>query len=666
LVRSAEHVLGLVVFGYGRGVRGALIDTSTGTFLRPGAQTTLSDNSTSALADAARKVTDELGWEGRIGCCLPGLLTDRGAVQWLGDDSPSPSQLEQRLEQATGCRVTVSSVAAGNGQGEMRYGFGQEYGVDGLTLICTVGRNFGVALFEDGKLVPNLDVTSITDAYAPEAGGPPDPNEEDFSVWRRYAEMVDRVLLQLESVLKPDRVVLGGPIADGFERLHSLLNVSTRIEGGVHKARLGAAGAVKGAAYGAEEEFKTRDALERLKQGIGQETQISPQRMTREQLEQVFNRFDASRDGNLSEDELEQMLQVLGVANVSRDTVHEMLTRLDTHNEGMISWQEFTDWWQANIVPGPVRLVVSSEEFDEIVDETPSSQLICLEVGMTFCRPCKAFEPKLKRIAGKYDSVQFLRLNGNENGSCTTLARDRLGVRSTPSFYFFRGQNHKPVHFHSGANEDRLVEALDDFLQHPEKVEEIDVSSSKKEKQKQKQNATSQQQQEQVQRKTAAAQAPAGGGAWSDAILGTRSSARAGTSQQQKQQYPQETAEPVASNGTHAAEEPSESGIESESGEDQAKHVRTLLKQVRFVSLDAGCIREPLEGELVTWPVCHACRWKKSGSERNDCVQKRRKRTERLRRLKLSLKRSARPHSAISRLADWQLISFPIRFLGEQ
>lgn len=574
----AEHVLGLVVFGFGRGVRGALIDTSTGSFLRPGAQTTLNENSVPALTEAARKVADELGWEGRIGCCLPGLLTDQGAVQWLGPDSPTPQKLEQRLEQATGCRVAVSSVAVGNGQGEMRYGFGKEHGVDGLTLVCTVGRNFGIALFEDGSLVPNLEMTSITDAYVPEGGSPPDPSEEDFSVWRRYAEMVDRVLLQLESVLQPDRIVLGGPIADSFDRLYPLLNVTSRVKQGVHKARLGAAGAVKGAAFGAEEEFKTRDALERLKQGIGQDTQISPQRMTMEQLGQIFDRFETSGDGYLDEDELEQMLQVLGVANVSRDTVHDILNRLDTHNEGKISWKEFTDWWHANIVAGPVHLVISAEEFDEIIDEAPPSQLICLEVGMTFCRPCKAFEPKLKRIASEYESVQFLRVNGNENGSCTTLARDRLGVRSTPSFYFFRGQNHKPIHFHSGANEERLTEALDDFLAHPTKVEEVDTNAGKeKQQKKEKRTATSEEQQQQQRQKAAAAATASGQAAgtrdWSDAFLSRSGN---GKSSQSKDE-----GKPAASNGTHSLASESAEGTQSEDDEeDQASKVRSVLQRI--------------------------------------------------------------------------------------
>ena len=81
---------------------------------------------------------------------------------------------------------------------------------------------------------------------------------------------------------------------------------------------------------------------------------------------------------------------------------------------------------------------------------------------MTFCRPCKAFEKAYKTVATEYPAVKFLRLNGNENRSCTALARDVLGLRSTPAFYFFRPRDGaKPIASHTGANEARLREALE-------------------------------------------------------------------------------------------------------------------------------------------------------------------------------------------------------------
>ena len=39
---------------------------------------------------------------------------------------------------------------------------------------------------------------------------------------------------------------------------------------------------------------------------------------------------------------------------------------------------------------------------------------------------------------------------GNENKDMTTLCRDELKVKSTPTFYFFRGD--QQVHMHTGAN----------------------------------------------------------------------------------------------------------------------------------------------------------------------------------------------------------------------
>jgi hypothetical protein len=69
-----------------------------------------------------------------------------------------------------------------------------------------------------------------------------------------------------------------------------------------------------------------------------------------------------------------------------------------------------------------------------------------------------------------------LRVNGNENRSCTALARDTLGVRSTPAFYFFRAGPpaagapqgvRPPVDSHTGANEQRLRDAVTRLLSPP-------------------------------------------------------------------------------------------------------------------------------------------------------------------------------------------------------
>ena len=71
-------------------------------------------------------------------------------------------------------------------------------------------------------------------------------------------------------------------------------------------------------------------------------------------------------------------------------------------------------------------------------------------VGVTYCKPCKAFAKKYQDFAERFNGARFIKVFGNENKDMTVLCRDELKVKSTPTFYFFR--NKEQVHMHTGAN----------------------------------------------------------------------------------------------------------------------------------------------------------------------------------------------------------------------
>jgi thioredoxin 1 len=356
--------------------------------------------------------------------------------------------------------------------------------------------------------VRGVDVRSILSSWNAAGAAPPPPPDDGGSpaAWAAWAERVDRILLQLDSVLHPSRCILGGSAVReaGAERLIKLLTVGERIPGGVTAARLGLLGGVKGAAWGAAREFRTRDALSQVRKAIGNRAKTSPQALSPAQLRAVFDQFalaaadaDGAPAGVLSRAALADMLRALAVDVASEADLRRVFTALDADGTGGITWGEWSEWWSANVASEAVQLLLSSAEFEAVLADAPAGQLVCLEVGMvrahtsthshfcfiidaylhthpfiplarlsatqTFCRPCKAFEKTYKAVAAEYPAVKFLRLNGNENRSCTALARDTLGLRSTPAFYFFRpsAAGKEPIASHTGANEPRLREALE-------------------------------------------------------------------------------------------------------------------------------------------------------------------------------------------------------------
>ncbi|KAI3502953.1 hypothetical protein L1887_31369 [Cichorium endivia] len=62
--------------------------------------------------------------------------------------------------------------------------------------------------------------------------------------------------------------------------------------------------------------------------------------------DRLFGQFDANGDGKISSAELGESLKKLG--SVSAEEVQTMMDELDTDGDGFISYDEFTDFYNAN------------------------------------------------------------------------------------------------------------------------------------------------------------------------------------------------------------------------------------------------------------------------------------------------------------------------------
>ena len=102
--------------------------------------------------------------------------------------------------------------------------------------------------------------------------------------------------------------------------------------------------------------------------------------------------------------------------------------------------------------------------FDAVLrDEAAGERLVVLMVGFTTCKPCKRFLPTFEAWARDNSAVaRAVRIYGNENGSTIHLARDRLKIKSTPTFFIFRGD--AIVHTHTGASEEKFADGVAEAL----------------------------------------------------------------------------------------------------------------------------------------------------------------------------------------------------------
>jgi thiol-disulfide isomerase/thioredoxin len=95
-------------------------------------------------------------------------------------------------------------------------------------------------------------------------------------------------------------------------------------------------------------------------------------------------------------------------------------------------------------------------------EEATSGRLLVLEVGFTFCAPCKKFAPVYKATAARFPAARFAVMSGNENGDTVRVGRDRLGVTGSPAFFFYK--NGALLHKFSGAKEDMLLATIQQHI----------------------------------------------------------------------------------------------------------------------------------------------------------------------------------------------------------
>ncbi|XAR71410.1 hypothetical protein NMG60_11028659 [Bertholletia excelsa] len=62
--------------------------------------------------------------------------------------------------------------------------------------------------------------------------------------------------------------------------------------------------------------------------------------------EKIFKRFDANGDGKISAAELAESLTLLG--SVTADEVNNIMGEIDTDGDGYITFEEFTQFAEAN------------------------------------------------------------------------------------------------------------------------------------------------------------------------------------------------------------------------------------------------------------------------------------------------------------------------------
>jgi len=159
--------------------------------------------------------------------------------------------------------------------------------------------------------------------------------------------------------------------------------------------------------------------------------------VSKAQLRVIFDKIDVNGTDSIDVKELSTVFKYLGI---TRDSL-AVQTEMDESRDGLISFKELMHWWTREVYNARVVLCTSADAWKRILMKSPPDgfgQLIVLEVAFTFCRACKAFERKFKRLADEFKAVRFIQLMGNGTIGSMELCMKELQVRKSPAFFIFR------------------------------------------------------------------------------------------------------------------------------------------------------------------------------------------------------------------------------------
>jgi polyphosphate glucokinase len=206
------HALGIDIGG--TGIKAAPVDVASGKLLDERKKIATPRPATpAAVADVVKDLAGEFSWTGVTGATFPGVVAngtvrtaanvDRG---WIGTDAAA------LFGKTLGTDVTVLNDADAAGIAEMTFGAGQ--GERGTVLMLTFGTGIGSALFIGGLLVPNTEFghIEIRGHDAEKRASESAKVLHDLS-WAKWAGRVDEYLQQMEALLSPDLIIVGGGIS---------------------------------------------------------------------------------------------------------------------------------------------------------------------------------------------------------------------------------------------------------------------------------------------------------------------------------------------------------------------------------------------------------------------------------------------------------------------
>ncbi len=243
------EVLGIDVGG--TGIKGAIVDTSTGKLTTERYRIPTPKPATpEAVSKVIQKMVKHFNWTGLVGCGFPtplqhGTCLSGGNLHedWKG------TNVKELFQQKTGNQYSIVNDADAAGLAEI--GFGAGVDKNGVVVIITLGTGIGSAVFLDGKLLPNTEFGHVLhknggvfEKYAADSAR----KRENLSR-KKWGDRLHEYFEHIELLLSPDLFIVGGGASKKIDKFETRININTPIVAAEAENEAGIIGAALAAKF---------------------------------------------------------------------------------------------------------------------------------------------------------------------------------------------------------------------------------------------------------------------------------------------------------------------------------------------------------------------------------------------------------------------------------
>jgi polyphosphate glucokinase len=226
---------GRIAFGVdvgGSGIKGAPVDLDSGELAEERFKILTPQPATpEAVVSVIAELLDHFGLSDDVpvGVSFPAPIVS-GVVPWMAnlDQSWVGVNLAEAVRQGTGRKTTVVNDADAAGYAEVAFGAAKDH--PGTVAVMTFGTGIGVALITAGKLWPNSELGHIKiDGRDAETWAAASAKERKGLTYARWVRRLQRYFTEIDRLLWPDLIVVGGGISRKHDKFLPLLDLRPKI-----------------------------------------------------------------------------------------------------------------------------------------------------------------------------------------------------------------------------------------------------------------------------------------------------------------------------------------------------------------------------------------------------------------------------------------------------